>query len=83
MFGVGGGRLRDEGGEGCRIYTLPHLHPSPPGLGYKYRVQPPLAVRLEEVVPGSGFRVDSLGRSQDVCKGARFPVDGERCVVKN
>ena len=25
---------------------------------------------------------DTLGRSQDVCKGARFPVEGKRCVVR-
>ena len=25
----------------------------------------------------------TLGRSQDVCKGARFPVEGERCVVSS
>ena len=25
----------------------------------------------------------TLGRSQDVCKGARFPVQGDRCVVES
>jgi len=25
----------------------------------------------------------TLGRSQDVCKGARFLVEGERCVVSS
>ena len=25
----------------------------------------------------------TLGRSQDVCEGARFPVEGERCVVSD
>ena len=25
----------------------------------------------------------NLGRSQDICKGARFPVEGERCVLSS
>ena len=28
-------------------------------------------------------RCATLGRSQDVCKGARFTVEGERCVVSS
>ena len=26
---------------------------------------------------------DALGRSQDACKGPRFTVEGERCVVSS
>ena len=30
---------------------------------------------------GCAVRIGAtVGRSQDVCKGARFPVEGERCV---
>ena len=33
----------------------------------------------DEVINNSA----TLGRSQDVCKGARFPIEGERCVVSS
>ena len=43
-----------------------------------------LSGRLKFMVRRHKFIKDSprgatLGRSQDVCKGARFPVEGERC----
>ena len=39
-------------------------------------------------LPQSGFgetvaRCATLGRSQDVCQGSRFTVEGERCVVSS
>jgi len=35
-------------------------------------------------VAGSGVRGPGFGfGSQDVCKGARFPVEGERCVLSS
>ena len=43
-------------------------------------------IKKKKKTPGcQGFTLPSatLGRSQDVCKGARFSVEGERCVVSS
>ena len=52
----------------------------------KAKVKPLLTQVTVETCPGQGTvargesRVQGLG-FQDVCKGARFPVEGERCVI--
>jgi len=43
--------------------------------------QPAALSRLTERVRTKSERCATLGRSQDVCKGSRFTVEGERCVA--
>ena len=68
---------------------MAHTRQPRPDYGLQVKALKLFPLRSEAVIHKcfSNMRVtnrppqEKLGRSQDVCKGARFSVEGERCVV--
>ena len=62
------------------LFVVVQVYPAPKVDGGVPRTQ---AARYRTVWQPEWHLCATLGRSQDVCNGPWFPVDGERCVVSS